>query len=146
LKLNRTQLKEDQTASLLPIEDYDFEVIGAEDKPNAKSSDGVMTKLVLAVTDEDGRRRKIKSVLGLWKNGGAKTMNSFFESTGLDPDEDHAPEDLIGLTGRLHNKHGEFNGTPQDEVGYYIPRVPGSGVIVKRTPVAPVEVDSDLPF
>jgi hypothetical protein len=90
-----------------------------------------MTKLVLAVFDEQGRKRKVKSNVAQWKNGGAARMKAFFESVGLDYKEKHETEDLIGLTGVFHSKHGEFNGKPQDEVNWWVPQLPGTVKLAK---------------
>ena len=143
MKINLDQLKEDEAGLLLPAKrDYDFEVIGAETKPNDKSTDGEMTKLVLKVVDEKGKSHKVKTCIGQWKNGGSKFMKTFYESVGLDLNADVEASELIGLTGSFHTKHGEFNGKPQVEVAWYIPQLPGTVKAVRPVQVA----DDDLPF
>jgi hypothetical protein len=146
MKVNKTQLQDEQESRLLtPNTDYSFEVIGATEKPNAKSSDGVMTALVLAVYDEAGKKHKVKDNLGQW-NFGATKIKSFLESIGENEDADIETDDLIGRRGIVHTKHGEFNGQKKDEIAWYVPALPGQKVsIPAEAPEIAFDEDS-LPF
>jgi hypothetical protein len=142
MKINKTQLQDEQASRLLTPEDHPFEVIGATEKPSPKSSDGVMTALVLAVYDEAGKKHKVKDFLGQW-NFGATKIKSFLESIGENEDADIETDDLIGRRGIVHTKHGEFNGQKKDEVAWYVPALPGQTVDI---PAEVSAIDDDCPF
>jgi hypothetical protein len=145
MKVNQTQLQDEQDSRLLTPGDYPFEVIGATEKPNAKSSDGIMTALVLAVYDEAGKKHKVRDNLGQW-NFGATKIKSFLESIGEKHDADIPADELIGRRGIVHTKVGEFNGQKKDEVAWYVPALPGQSVSIPAEAKTAEVDDSDLPF
>lgn len=124
MKLNKEQLTQDLEDLLIPVADYDFEIIASEKKKSDKTTDGEMFKLTVVI-EVDGRLKKIKTVLGQWLKGGAKSYKGFLDAVGLDDDGDYSADELLGLTGKLHNRHGAFNGKPQDEVHWWVPLKPG---------------------
>ena len=127
-KIDHAQLKEEQLARTLAEGAYAFEIISAVEKDNAKSSNGKMIALSLAVFDGDGRKHLVKDWLGAWNYGLIK-IQALAESVGL-LDEFIAgeieAEMLVGLSGEVHTKIGEYNGKPQASVSWYIPAVSDS--------------------
>lgn len=125
MKVNQQALAQEIENSVLKPGDYFYEVISAEAKPSAKTTDGEMVALRLKVVDHTGRKHTVKSVLGDWINGGGqRQIKSFFDSIGADINEDLDPVDMVGRNGRVSVKAGEFNGKPQAEVKHFIPRLP----------------------
>lgn len=153
-QINHSQLKDEQTSRILPEGDYPFEVLSAEEKDNAKSANGKMFAIKLAVIDGDGKRHLVKDWLGAW-NYGLLKIQALCESVGLE--EAFATgtleaSDLLGATGTVHTGIGEYNGKPQVNVKWYVPEPNHGYGKVKPAPVAarvavPVVVDpNDLPF
>ena len=134
-KIDHAQLKEEQLARTLAEGDYAFEIISAVEKPNVKSSNGMMIALTMAVFDDDGRKHLVKDWLGAWNYGLIK-IQALAESVGL-LDEfisgELEAEALVGLSGEVHTKVGEYNGKPQASVSWYIPCRPDKEG-VKHTP------------
>lgn len=150
MRINQEQLKREKENRVLKSGDYKFEVISAEERASLKSSDGKMTVLKLAVYDDNDRKYTIKDWLGLWEFGAIKA-EAFFESIGMSDlyakGEDIDPYDLIGKTGMVHTKVGEYQGEPKAQVAWYIPNRDGKIITVPKPQTVPVmAVEDDMPF
>src|SRR5690348_4383912 len=104
MKVDQTQYREEQEAKLLGPGDWRFEIEKGVEKANPKSKDGKMWALVLGVYGSDDKRRRVKATVANWKNGGASHLKSFFDSIGLDWQDEHDIEDVIGRRGMVHTK------------------------------------------
>lgn len=142
MQVNKAQAQAEREQRLPTVGDYSFEVISAEEKNNNKSSDGKMLKLKLAIIDEDnGRKVSFADFIGQWENGAAKLL-TFLDSIGFDSEIPFEPRELVGQGGKVHIKHGEFDGRPQIQAHYYVPSVPGYRA--DRNVETPF--DADCPF
>jgi len=144
--------KEVAEAGLLPLGNYDFEVVAAEEKRSEKGND--MIELRARVYDNDGQGRTIFDYL-VHTDGGAYKVRHFAYAVGMGVEYEKGElraDRLVGATGkaRVFIKKDKTKQYPdKNSISDYLPPT-GNGAASHATagdprPAAP-PFDDDIPF